>query len=159
MKLIKTTLLFFFTILLFSACSSDDDIDKDLEKPTITINYEGGFPQVCEPLQKGKTYTFKAKVTDNFALASYSIDLHHNFDHHTHDDQEEPCELLPIKDAVKPLIYMENFSIPGAPQAYEIAVDISIPNDIDTGDYHCAYSVTDETGWQARTSIDIKIIE
>ncbi|MEE3225919.1 MAG: DUF4625 domain-containing protein [Bacteroidota bacterium] len=30
---------------------------------------------------------------------------------------------------------------------------------MDTGDYHCAYSVTDETGWQSRTSIDIKIVE
>ncbi|MGA0403355.1 MAG: DUF4625 domain-containing protein, partial [Flavobacteriaceae bacterium] len=30
---------------------------------------------------------------------------------------------------------------------------------VDTGDYHLALSVTDVTGWQARTSVDVKIIE
>ena len=54
---------------------------------------------------------------------------------------------------------MENFNIEEGLTTYEIDISITIPNDIDTGDYHCAYSVTDATGWQSRTSIDIKIIE
>ncbi|WP_435132991.1 DUF4625 domain-containing protein [Formosa sp. A9] len=159
MKLIKNTLYFLCIALSIISCSTDDETEKDLEKPTITINYDGGFPQACEQLKKGQTYVFKARVTDNLALASYSLDLHHNFDHHTHDDQNVPCELGPKKEAVNQFIYMENFSIDGDLQTYEIAVQVTIPNDVDTGDYHCAYSVTDVTGWQSRTSIDIKIIE
>ncbi|EAQ51286.1 hypothetical protein MED217_17125 [Leeuwenhoekiella blandensis MED217] len=54
---------------------------------------------------------------------------------------------------------MENFSLADRPTEYEIQIEVSIPEDIDTGDYHCSYSVTDETGWQSRTSVDIKIVE
>jgi len=158
----KSTLKYIYflsLIILSTACSDNDSIDKDEEKPTITINYSNGFPQACEQLVKGETYTFKAQVTDNKALASYSLDIHNNFDHHTHDDQGEQCDLEPTKNAVNPLIFMENYSIDGGLTSYEISISLTIPNDIDTGDYHCSYSVTDETGWQSRTSIDIKIIE
>jgi len=148
-----------FSSLFIASCSSDNDSVRDEERPTITINYNAGFPQACETLQRGETYTFTARVTDNQALASYSLDLHHNFDHHTHDDQGATCDLEPVKTAVNPLIYMENFSLADRPTEYEIQIEVSIPEDIDTGDYHCSYSVTDETGWQSRTSVDIKIVE
>ncbi|WP_111307875.1 DUF4625 domain-containing protein [Confluentibacter sediminis] len=159
MKLTIKHLFFILFSACIISCSSDDSVDKDEEKPTITIQYAGGFPQACAELQKGQTYTFKAKVMDNKALASYSLDLHHNFDHHTHDDQGETCDLNPIKQAVNPFIFMKNYTIEGHQTAYEINISLTIPNDIDSGDYHCSYSVTDATGWQSRTSVDIKIIE
>ncbi len=159
MKKINLGLIMSLVLILVASCSSDDSIDKDTTKPEITINYNEGFPQGCALLEKGETYNFRAKVTDNKALASYSIDIHHNFDHHTHDDQITECDLEDIKQAINPLILMRNYSIENELTSYEINIPITIPNDIDTGDYHCAYSVTDETGWQARTSIDIKIIE
>lgn len=159
MKLIlKYNYLLFFTLLIVS-CSSDSNIDKDLEKPTISINYDNGFPKGCTVLTKGETYNFRAKVTDNKELASYSVDIHHNFDHHTHDDQIAECNLGNLQQAVKPLIFIENYSIEEGLISYEINVSITVPEDVDTGNYHCAYSVTDATGWQSRTSVDIKIIE
>ncbi|PKB44202.1 uncharacterized protein DUF4625 [Cellulophaga sp. RHA19] len=157
---IKLKYFFFLPLLtIISSCSSDDSSDKDEEKPTISINYTQGFPQPCVQLVKGETYSFRAQVTDNKALASYSLDVHNNFDHHTHDDQEGECNLEPIKQAINPFIYMENYTIPEGSTSYEINVSLTIPDDIDTGDYHCAYSVTDQTGWQSRTSIDIKIVD
>ncbi|MCL7764116.1 DUF4625 domain-containing protein [Polaribacter sp. Z014] len=146
-------------IILISSCSSENNIDKDEEKPTISINYNEGFPQGCAVLKRGETYSFRAKVTDNKALAAYSIDIHHNFDHHTHDDQVAECSLGDIKQSINPFIFIENYSIDEEVISYEINIAITIPNDIDTGDYHCAYSVTDKTGWQSRTSVDIKIEE
>lgn len=146
------------TILLF-ACSNSDDTTIDEEKPTISVNYDEGFPKACEEIQKGQSYTFRAMVTDNMELAAYSLNIHHNFDHHTHDDQGAQCELSPIKTAVNPMIFMENHSIENGGTSYEINLTVTIPSDIDTGDYHCAFSVTDATGWQSRTSIDIKIVE
>ena len=107
-NLMKSTFKYYYfisIILLTAACSSDDSVEIDEEKPTITVNYTAGFPQGCALLTRGETYNFRAMVTDNNELAAYSID------------------------------------------------------DIDAGDYHCAYSVTDATGWQSRTSIDIKIVE
>lgn len=157
MNLIQKYVYAACVILLAVSCSSSDSV-KDEEKPTITINYDGGFPQACQILKRGETYSFKAQTTDNLALASYSLDIHHNFDHHTHDDQQESCDLEATKTAVNPLIFIENYAIEAAVTSYEISISVTIPNDIDTGDYHCSYSVTDETGWQSRTSIDIKII-
>lgn len=143
--------------LLWVSCSSDDSADKDLEKPTISVGYPGGFPASCSELVKGETYVFKAMVADNMALASFSLDIHHNFDHHTHDDQGVPCDLEPRKTAVRPFVLMENRSIENGPTSYEINFSLTIPSDIDPGDYHCSFSVTDQTGWQSRTSVDIKI--
>ncbi|KJD34380.1 hypothetical protein PK35_00815 [Tamlana nanhaiensis] len=157
-KLIKQLSIVFIFALIVS-CSGDDSADKDETKPTISINYNNGFPQACAELVRGETYNFRAMVTDNAELAAYSLDIHHNFDHHTHDDQEALCDLNPVKSAMNPMIYMENFSIEAGLTSYEINIQVTIPNDIDTGDYHCAYSATDKTGWQARTSIDIKIVE
>ncbi|WP_335967085.1 DUF4625 domain-containing protein [Galbibacter sp. PAP.153] len=154
----KYLMLFLVPVVLFS-CSSDDSADKDEEKPEITVKYNDGFPQACAELARGETYHFKAMVTDNIELASYSVDIHNNFDHHTHDDQGAQCELDPVKESVNPMIFMENHSIEGSLTSYEIDMEISIPEDVDVGDYHCQYSVTDQTGWQSRTSIDIKIVE
>lgn len=159
MKLKYTHLLYSLLLLSVVSCSSSGDNEIDEEKPTININYTGGFPQACAELQRGQTYTFKAQVTDNVALAAYSLDIHHNFDHHTHDDQGAQCELEDVKSAVSPLIYMENFSIEEGSISYEISVPFTVPDDVDTGDYHCSFSVVDETGWQSTTSVDIKIVE
>ncbi|MDF0717607.1 DUF4625 domain-containing protein [Muricauda sp. 334s03] len=148
-----------FSILFLTSCSSSDDTDIDEEKPTISVDYAGGFPQACEVLERGQTYTFRAQVADNLELAAYSLNIHHNFDHHTHDDQGAQCELEEVKAAVNPMNYIENFDIEGGATSYEINISVTIPEDIDPGDYHCAYSVTDVTGWQSRTSVDIKIAE
>jgi len=148
-----------FMLMAFLSCSDEDDSNKDDIKPVITINYDGGFPQACAELTKGETYHFKAMISDNKELASYSLDIHHNFDHHTHDDQGVQCELDLLKEASTPFIFMENYTVESGMTSYEIDITLTIPETVDAGDYHCAYSVTDVTGWQARTSVDIKIVE
>jgi hypothetical protein len=149
-----------FLLGLFAlALVSCTETEIDEEKPTITVNYAGGFPQTCENLSRGQSYTIKAKVADNLELASYSIEMHHNFDHHTHDDQEDPCELEPITTAVNPFVFSTNGRILQGSTNYELDIDLIIPDGADTGDYHLALSITDVTGWQARTSVDVKIVE
>lgn len=158
MKLILKHLFCTVPVLLLAACSSNSDSTIDEEKPSISVNYADGFPQACQTLERGKSYSFRAKVTDNVALASYSLNIHHNFDHHTHDDQGAQCKLGTIKEAVNPLLFIGNHTIENGATSYEINISVTIPDDIDLGDYHCAYSVTDQTGWQSRTSVDINII-
>lgn len=158
MKLIIKLLYIAFPLLLLISCSSSDDSTIDEEKPIISVNYAEGFPQTCETLERGETYAFRARVTDNEALASYSLNIHHNFDHHTHDDQGAQCELGAIKEALNPLLFIGNHTIENGQTSYEINISVTIPDDVDPGDYHCSYSVTDQTGWQSRTSVDIKIM-
>lgn len=77
------------TILLF-ACSNSNDTTIDEEKPSISVNYSGGFPQACEEFQRGQSYTFRAMVTDNMELAAYSLNIHHNFENQVHDFHGKP---------------------------------------------------------------------
>ncbi len=145
-------------ILLFNSCSKNNDDVVDTEKPTVSVNYDNGFPQACSLLQRRHTYTIRARASDNVGLAAYSIDIHNNFDHHTHDNQEAECELAPIKDAVNPFLFMKNYSMENG-LSQEIQQEITIPENIDTGDYHFHLSVTDVTGWQSSAYVDVKIIE
>ncbi|THV60894.1 DUF4625 domain-containing protein [Flagellimonas alvinocaridis] len=57
------------------------------------------------------------------------------------------------------MIFMENHPIENGGTSFEINLIVTIPDEIDMGDYHCAFSVTDVSVWQSRTSIDIKIVE
>lgn len=158
MKKINTLFITFVLLIGVWSCTKNENTpEKDTEKPTITINYDGGFPKSCEVLERGKTYTFKVQVSDNVGLAKYAIDIHHNFDHHTHDDQGSKCELEPIKKPKTPFKFLKNYTIKSTPKKYEILQEITIPNNVDTGNYHCQISVIDLTGWQSRTSVDIKI--
>lgn len=160
MKLFKFLAIIVLGGIFMTACSGDDDSSgKDQEKPEINIAYEQGFPKPCIELVKGETYTFRVMASDNDALAAYSLDIHHNFDHHTHDDQDGECVLEAVKQPENPWIFMENYAIEDGGSNYEITIELTVPQDVDTGDYHCSYSVTDHTGWQSRTAVDIKIIE
>jgi hypothetical protein len=148
-----------FNALLIVGCSNNDEDLKDLEKPTITVAYKNGFPKSCSTLQRGKEHIVSVKVSDNLALASYGIDVHNNFDHHTHDDQGEKCELNSVKSPKNPFVYLVNKDIVGNVKQFEIKHVLKIPANVDIGDYHCQISVVDVTGWQSRTSLDIKIVD
>ncbi|WP_062058891.1 DUF4625 domain-containing protein [Aquimarina longa] len=155
----KIIAIFIFSAFILIGCSKDDEDQKDLDKPTITVAYKDGFPKSCTTLKKGQEHIISVKVSDNLELASYGIDVHNNFDHHTHDDQGTKCDLNPVKSPKNPFVYLENKPIQGKVKQFEIKHILKIPADIDTGDYHCQISVVDITGWQSRTSIDIKIVD
>lgn len=160
MKIIRLTIVSILLFCVFS-CSKEDNNGvggkaKDEQKPTIKLNY----PTSCAKLIRGQKFTMKATVEDNLALASYAIDFHNNFDHHTHDNQGSKCALEPIKNTTeKTFKFLENYTIKNRPKKYEISQIITIPADADTGDYHCHISVTDVTGWSVNTSVDVKIVE
>lgn len=154
MKNIRILFVVFLLISLFS-CSKEDEV-KDEQKPTVKLKY----PTSCAELKRGQKFTVKAIVSDNVALASYAIDFHNNFDHHTHDSQGSKCNLEPVKNkTAKTFTFLENYELKGKPKQYEISKEITIPTDADTGDYHCHISVTDDTGWSVNTSVDVKIVK
>ncbi|WP_196895937.1 DUF4625 domain-containing protein [Aureivirga marina] len=158
MKNIKFATIFFVLIIFLTACSKDED-NVDKTNPTIDFNFNSSFPKPCSKIKRGTSLNFHAKFSDNDILGSYAIDIHHNFDHHTHDNYEVQCDMDPIKIPVKPFIYMQNFTIEGNVKELEPTIEISIPDDIDIGDYHFEVRLTDKTGWQSRHAIDFKIEE
>lgn len=143
------------TVLVFG-CSKDNEA-IDTEYPTIDIAFSDTFPVQCSVIKRGERFTFRAKFDDNVALGSYSLDIHHNFDHHTHSTEVSDCEPYPVKSPVKPFVYINSFDIQNAPKSHVAVTEIDIPADIDAGDYHLMIRVTDKEGWQTMRGISIKI--
>lgn len=147
-------------ILLFFSCKKDDDIDK--EKPIIDLNYSKAFPTYCDTLYFGETFNLKALFTDNVELGSFSIDIHNNFDHHSHGHKIDECDLAPIKQAVNPIIFLETYEIPAGLKEYEVNLPIAIASGkdatlYDEGDYHFQIFLVDKEGWSTPLGLSIKL--
>ena len=156
MKSIKIWAALLAVSLLFLVSCSDDE-QTDTIKPEINMDVAGAFPQPCDTLYRGESFTFKAEFTDNVELGAYNLELHHNFDHHTHGSHVETCPVHPDKDPVNPFYLNQNYDIPAGSSTYTAEVEIDIPADVDTGDYHFMVKVTDREGWQGWQSVSVKI--
>lgn len=157
MKSIKLVLLFLASASLFTACSSDND-SVDTEYPVIDISSSDAFPVQCSEVSRGEKITFRALFSDNAELGSYSLDIHHNFDHHNHSTEVNDCSNDPVKKPVNPMLYINSVTIPKGLKSYQAVQEISIPQDIDPGDYHFLIRLTDKEGWQTIKGISIKIL-
>ena len=147
--------------MLFTTCSKEEEPDK--QKPTIDLSFTGAFPQNCDTLYFGESFTFRVFFSDNVELGSFSIDIHHNFDHHSHSTEVNECPLDPKKDPVNPYVLIQDYSIPDRSIAYETNLSVTVPSgndsgEFDEGDYHFFISLTDKEGWSAQKGLSIKIL-
>ncbi len=106
--------------------------------------------------------SLKFVFSDNAELGSYSIDIHNNFDHHSHSTEVNSCSLDPIKIPVNPFLFIEDYKIPTGTKEYETDIEIMIPSSnenglYDDGDYHFFLSLTDKEGWSAQKGLSIKM--
>lgn len=157
---IKSIIIFAAIIVLFSC---DNKTDIDTEKPVIHTDYIHAFPSFCDTIYFGETFNFRALFSDNEELGAYSIDIHHNFDHHSHGHNIEECELSPKKQPVNPYVYLEDYQIPSGEKEYEAYLPISIPSQngeglFDEGDYHFQIYLTDKEGWSTPLGLSIKML-
>jgi len=157
MKSIKFALQFFTVIILFTSCSSDNET-VDTEYPAIDLTASDSFPIQCSQINRGEKISFRALFNDNAELGSYSLDIHHNFDHHNHSTEVNDCVNDPIKKPVNPMLYINSVTIPTGLKSYQAVQEITIPQDIDPGDYHFLIRLTDKEGWQTIKGISIKIL-
>ena len=147
-------------IVLFGAvaCSSNDDSVKDTAKPVITDEGITANPVDCQVYNRGESISFRYRFTDNQELGNYNLEIHNNFDNHTHGTQGQSCELDQKKEATKNAFYYnKDFSIPSGSKAYDASQEIKIPATAEPGDYHFVIRVTDQTGNQQIRAMAIKI--
>ncbi|UOR06779.1 DUF4625 domain-containing protein [Hymenobacter aerilatus] len=140
-----------------SGCSKDDDGAVDTEYPVINVDFAEAFPKQCSVLKRGQPFTFRTLLTDNVRLGSVSVDIHHNFDHHTHSTEVIECTMQAVKRPVNPFLLIKSFPIPEGVREYQTAFELSIPADVDPGDYHFMIRLTDQEGWQTVKGLSIKI--
>lgn len=152
-----------FTIMLLCALcacsSSDDDETKDMTYPEIVTAGIVAVPTECQVYKRGDVIPFNYLFTDDIELGAYNIEVHSNFDHHTHSTSSVDCPMDAEKQPVKPWVYNQDFSIPSGQRSFTARHDISIPSDVDAGDYHFMIRLTDRAGWQQLHSVAIKIVE
>ncbi len=142
--------------ILFYSCSKTE---TDQEYPEIIMNQLGAFPVNCDTLFIGETFSFSALFTDNAALGSYSIEIHNNFDHHTHSTDIDACVFDPDKIPVNPFLTIQEFAIPVDLKQFDAKAEIAIPAGVDSGDYHFMIRLTDMEGWQSIKGISVKLLE
>lgn len=164
MKILKllsiTTVLSFFIY----SCEKEDEIDK--EKPVIDLSIPNAFPVNCDTLYFGESFNFKVLISDNLELGSisaFSIDIHNNFDNHSHSTEVTACNIDPVKEPVNPYLFIKSFDIPSGVSKYETNLEISIPSsdsngDYDEGDYHFFISLTDKNGWSTQKGLSVKML-
>ncbi len=147
-----SALLFGAFFISITACDSDND-DFDTDAPTLSVD----FPRPCDTVYLGEEMRFKASFADNEAVKSYKLNMHHNFDHHTHGDHEEICHMDEIKTANKP--FLKNWVV-NLSEGESITTDTSftIPKGYDEGDYHVLLYITDINGNQGWTGISVKLM-
>lgn len=144
-------------ITTFGACNNDSEDATDTEYPVITDKGVTASPINCQVYHRGEVIPLRYVFMDNVELGNFNIEIHNDFDHHSHGNSKEDCELGPVKNAVNPWVFNRSYKIEKGTKKYEVHEDIPIPADIDTGDYHFMIRLTDASGWQTILPISIKI--
>lgn len=136
--------------VLFTSCSNDDTNVLDTQKPTISIIE----PHNEEEVAPGGELHFEAVFTDNVELASYKIEIHSNFDSHTHSLNKSSQD--------NPWSYNQIFTIPAGKTSFEAIHHIDVPSEINgmpisEGTYHLGIYLTDAAGNEEQAFLEIHI--
>jgi hypothetical protein len=165
MKNRKLYITLLLPVLWMYSCTDDGagEVEVDTIKPTIDLSIDGAFPAPCDTLYFGELFVVKALLSDNAELGSYSIDIHDNFDHHTHTTELEECDLDPVKSADNAFKFIQSYDIPEASLSYTTEQTLTIPEQdglekYDEGDYHFQIRVTDKEGWSSMKGYGVKIL-
>lgn len=140
---------------LLTNCGDDEQVDMDY--PVIDLSVANAFPQQCSHVTRGETFTFRARFTDNVQLGGFSLDIHENFDHHSHSTDTDDCDPHDDETPVNPFQLIQDYDIPAGQKEYLAEVDIEVPADVDPGDYHFRILLTDKAGWQTIKGLSVKV--
>lgn len=156
MKREKLIVLLLLSLLLTGACSKTE---TDETYPVIDMSGKQQSPHDCDTLYIGESFVFRAMFSDNKELGAYSLDIHQNFNHHSHSSSSVQCSLDPVKTPVNPFLLIREYSIPAGSMAYQSQDSVFIPSGVDPGDYHMMVRLTDRAGWQTLRGVSVKILE
>jgi len=158
----KIIILLVVLSILLNACQDDEKPTIDTEKPLIDLTILDAFPTSCDTLYFDEPFIVKALLTDNVELGAFNIDIHNNFDHHTHSTEFEQCTLGAVKTAENPYVYIQDYTLP-VTNEFTTNVSMTIPSSdgtdlYDEGDYHFQIRLTDKEGWSTMKGLNVKLL-
>jgi hypothetical protein len=137
----KNVVLASSLVVLLGVVSCDNSSDPvDTTAPTI----EMGDPVSGESFEAGKSVHFEAKFSDDIELGAYKIDIHNNFDGHSHgrvaSSNEDPGLLK--------WSLSESFDFERGLKNSDVHLhdELEIPQNTMAGPYHFIVSAVDRSG-------------
>lgn len=124
-----------------AACGDDDNV-ADTTLPVIDLDE----PEDGDELLIGAEVHFECDFSDNEMLGSYMVEIHSNFDGHTHKAATR---------AEEPFFFKKSYELTGLRNAHIHHHDIVIPENAAEGNYHLVVYCTDAAGNQALVARDI----
>ena len=120
---------------LFTACSdSDNPLSSPTEGQVLAIGSEHGVH-------------FEMELSDDVMLKSYKIEIHNNFDHHSHDTR--------VTGTTVDFTFNRAYDVSEQRTAHIHHHDIVIPANATPGDYHLMVYCTDAAGNEAHVARNI----
>ncbi|MEE3447749.1 MAG: DUF4625 domain-containing protein [Bacteroidales bacterium] len=142
------------------SCNKEDD-KNDLEKP-VFVNTDATPVEGGKYLPGGKIIVHQT-FSDNEELGSFNIEIHNNFDGHSHSTETSKSiskheghdhEHGDVENA---WVFNQDYQIPAGEKQYTADLEIQIPETIAEGDYHFMIRVTDKAGWQEIKAVSLEI--
>ncbi|MFR8836740.1 MULTISPECIES: DUF4625 domain-containing protein [Bacteroides] len=132
------TKIYFTAILVISVLAffSCDKEDSDTTKPVIDLHEPAEGQALLIGSKKG--VHFEMDLSDNIMLKSYKIDIHNNFDHHSHGRTRAEGGI--------PFVFNRSYDVSNKKNVHIHHHDIVIPADATPGDYHLMVYCTDAAG-------------
>ncbi|MBW2961611.1 DUF4625 domain-containing protein [Mesonia aestuariivivens] len=153
MKLNKNIYYLFtlITILGLASCSSDDDSSNGLDNlpPVISINE----PTQDEAVAVGGEVHLDVDLEDDVELASYKIDVHNDFDGHTHTSRPSSIQ------QTLPWALSQTEELEAGQTAHHIHKHLEVPANAAEGAYHVGIIALDQAGNQSEAYVKIIVGE
>ncbi len=142
----KFNILFVLSIVFaFAFTSCDDDEMADTTSPVIELDE----PEDGDELLIGGNVHFECDFSDNVKLGSYMIEIHSNFDGHSHKARTRAT-------GEEPFFFKKSYDdIAGLRNAHVHHHDVFIPENVTPGNYHLVVYCTDAAGNQSLVARDI----
>jgi uncharacterized membrane protein len=122
--------------------------DGDTVKPVINLIE----PEEGDVLQIGDDVHFEMELSDDVALGSYKVNIHHNFDGHGHEQKADEGE-----ETVAFEFNREWNDISGKKNTTVHHHEIEIPENATPGDYHLMVYCTDAAGNESYITVNVEL--
>jgi hypothetical protein len=134
----------------FSITSCKEEV-KDVIKPTINLHE----PADNDTLYVGHEVHLDVELSDDVKLKSYKIDIHSNFDGHTHASVKSV-------ESSKAWVFSKVWDLTGLRNTDIHHHEIIVPDSIDgspiaKGKYHFSIQVLDEAGNESKKFLDVVV--
>lgn len=126
---------------IFNACSDDDG---DTTKPVIQLD----APAEGANLMIGSDIHLDMDLSDNVMLSSYKIEIHNNFNGHTHGETRATDETVAFH-------FDKSWDVSGNVNTHVHHHEIVIPENATPGDYHLMVYCTDAAGNESHIARNI----